>query len=507
MHGSAPTDGRGPDPHGEREGDLLDTAAAGPAAIRGSLLRAAGYLAAAVVSLISVSLIIRQLGVVDFGHYVTVVSLVTLAATLSDAGLATIGIREYAVRPPESRDRLMANLLGLRCVLTVLGVAGAALFALVAGYEDRLVVGTLVGGAGIVLTVLQGTYAVPLTAMLRLGTVTGLDFARQVLFTAITVPVVFAGGTLLAFLAVPIPVGIAILILTLRQIPDSMPLRPRLDIDECRAMLRTIVPIAAAVAVGAIYFRMSLILMSLISSEEQTGYFATAYRVLEVVILLPGLIVGAAFPLLARAARDDESRLNYALQRLSEAMIIVGVWVAMSVVLGAAFAIEVLAGGSADPAVAVLQLQGIAIALSFVANVWSFGLLSLARYRAVLAITSTGVLTVTVLTLALEPSLHAQGAALAIVAGDSVQALLAFVVLRRSVANSRFPVALTVRVGSACALGFAVLLIPGLSSFTRTIVATVVYFGALLAVGAIPEELAQAFRERFSRRARTAAGS
>ena len=76
-------------------------------------------------------------------------------------------------------------------------------------------------------------------------------------------------------------------------------------------MLRTVVPIAVAVAVGAIYFRMSLILMPLISSDEQTGYFATAYRVLEVIVLLPGLIVGSAFPVLARAARDDESRLSY----------------------------------------------------------------------------------------------------------------------------------------------------------------------------------------------------
>ena len=487
--------------------DVLDTPAAGPAAIRGSLIRAAGYLGAAVVSLISVSLMIRHIGIVDFGHYVTVVSLVTLAATLSDAGLTTIGIREYAVRHGESRDRLMANLLGLRCLLTVLGVGGAALFGIIAGYDDRLVLGTLVAGAGVLVAVLQGTYAVPLTAMLRLGTVTVLDFARQVLFTAVTVAVVLAGGTLVMFLAIPIPVGIVILILTLYRIPGAMPLRPRLDFDECRDLLRTIVPIALAVAVGAIYFRMSLILMSLISSEEQTGYFATAYRVLEVIILLPGLIVGAAFPILARAARDDEGRLNYGLRRLTEAMIIAGAWVGMAVVLGAGFAIEVLAGGGADPSVPVLQLQGIAIAASFVANAWSFGMLSLASYRAVLAITSTGVLTVSALTLALEPSLHAQGAALAIVGGEGVQALLAFVVLRRRIAGFRFPVALTLRVAAACALGFSTLLVDGLDPFARTVIATVVYFAALFAVGAIPEELAHALRERFSRRARTEGGS
>ena len=91
-------------------------------------------------------------------------------------------------------------------------------------------------------------------------------------------------------------------------------------------------------------------------------------------------------------------------------MIIVGAWVAMCVVLGAAFAIGLLAGGDADPPVAVLQLQGIAIAISFVANVWSFGLLvARAPRRGAghhLVGRADGEAAPTVL---LEPLLHAQG--------------------------------------------------------------------------------------------------
>ena len=479
--------------------DLLDTAAAGPAAIRGSLIRTAGYLGTAAVSLISISLLIRHIGQVEFGHYVVVVSLVALAATLSDAGLTTIGIREYAARPPASREVLMANLLGLRCVLTTIGVAGAMLFGAIAGYDTRLIEGTLIAGAGIVLVVLQGTYAVPLTAGLHLGKLTALDFGRQVLITGLTVAGVVAGGTLLVFLALPIPVGLLVIVLTMRMVRGSMPLVPRLDLGECRELMRAIVPIALAVAIAAIYFRVSLILMSLIASTLQTGYFATAYRVLEVIIQLPGLIVGAAFPILARAARDDADRLRYGIQRLAEAMVIVGAFVAMSVVLGAAFAVEVLAGGAAGPTVPVLQLQGIAIAVSFVTTAWSFGLLSIARYRSLLAITATGVATVFTLTLVLEPIFEAQGTALAIVAADTVQSLLAFLVLRRHVPGLHFPVGLCLRVAAAGGLGFATLLVGELTSFTRTVIAAVVYSGALLALGAIPEELAHAFRERFAR--------
>lgn len=498
MHGPAPTEPPGQVP-GVFPQDLLDTPAAGPAAIRGSLIRAGGYVASAIVSLLSVSLLIRHIGVVDFGHYVTVVSLVTLAATLSDAGLTTLAIREYTVREPSQRDRLMANLLGLRLVLTVIGVLGAAAFATVAGYETRLVIGTLVAGAGILLVVVQGTYAVPLTSMLRLGSVTALDLARQIATTALTVALVIAGGTLLGFLALPIPVGFAVLIVTQWLVRGQMPMTPRADLDEWRALLKSIVPIALAVTVAAIYFRVTIIVMSLVASEQQTGYYASAYRVLEVVVLLPGLIVGSVFPVLARAARDDTSRLTYAVQRLSEVMMIGGGWIALSVVLGADFAIEVLAGGASDPSVPVLQIQGIAIGVVFVATAWSFGMLSLGLYGAVLRITTVGLAIVITLTLVLVPHLEAQGAAIAIVVGDTTQTLLSFLVLRRSGARIRFPTGTWLRVMMACGLGLLTALVPGLSSLARTLIGTVIYFATILALRGMPDELMHALRDRRAR--------
>src|SRR5688572_33282559 len=82
-------------PQGE---DLLDTPLAGPAAIRGGVVRAAGYLVGVVLSVGSAALLFRHLGVADAGRYVTVLSLVTIAGGLSDLGLTAIAIRELAVR-------------------------------------------------------------------------------------------------------------------------------------------------------------------------------------------------------------------------------------------------------------------------------------------------------------------------------------------------------------------------------------------------------------------------
>src|SRR5437588_891691 len=151
--------------------DLLDTSAAGPAAIRGSVLRVSAYAAGVLLSVGSASLLVRHLGVVDFGHYATVMSLITVCAGVTDLGITAIGVRDYSTRTGPERDRVLRNLLGVRLAAPSAGVAGATLFALAAGYERTLVIGTVLAGIGMTVQATQAFYATSLLAQLRLGAV------------------------------------------------------------------------------------------------------------------------------------------------------------------------------------------------------------------------------------------------------------------------------------------------------------------------------------------------
>src|SRR5947209_13108932 len=276
------------------------------------------------ISVVSVSLLIRHLGVVDYGRYVTVISLVTIVQGFTDAGLVQIGVREFAIRRGGDRKRLMRNLLGVRLLLTSVGVALVTGFAAAVGYGGTLVLGTLLAGAGLVITVAQGTLAVPLAPELRLGWVSLMELLRQALTVAAVIACVALGSRLLTFLAIPIPIGIVVLAATMLVVRGTMPMRPSFHLDEWLPLIRSVLPFAAAVAIGAMYLRVTVIVMSLIATKTQTGYYATSYRVLEVLIAVPPMLVGSALPVLARAARDDRERLEYILQRLFQTTLIVG---------------------------------------------------------------------------------------------------------------------------------------------------------------------------------------
>jgi len=478
------------------EPDLLDVPEAGPTAIRGSLLRTIGYVAGVLLSLVAVPLLFSHLGDRDYGRYVDVIALVTIVQGITDVGLGQIGVREFATRPPGSRERLMRNLLGVRVSLTSLGIVFAAAFALAAGYGHAAVIGTLTAGAGMVLAVAQGTFAVPLAARLQLGWVTTLDFARQVLSVAGIVLLVLVGAGLLPFLIISVPVGLVVLGGTLLLVRRTMPLLPTFDRDEWSLLIRSVLPFATAMVIGTLYLRITVVLASVLASRTQNGYYAIVFTVVSVLIAIPALTVGSTLPILARAARDDHVRLDYVLQRLVEVTLIAGVGIAVPLIAGAGFVVSVLTSGTARPAAGVLQIAAIAVVTQFVGASWQYGLLALHRYRSMLVISAAGLAVSVCLTLILVPSLQARGAAIAFVAGELAVAGFAFGALRVAQPTLKFDLRVPLCVLFAAGLALCVLLVPRLSSLPAAVIASVLYAGMLLCTRAIPRELTDALLRR-----------
>src|SRR6476660_9396391 len=103
--------------------DLLDSPEAGAAAIRGGALRLAGYGGGVLFALASIPLLVRHLGVVDFGRYTLCVSIIAMVQGLTEGGLQAIGVREYSVLSAADRDLMMRRLLALRVLATLTGIA------------------------------------------------------------------------------------------------------------------------------------------------------------------------------------------------------------------------------------------------------------------------------------------------------------------------------------------------------------------------------------------------
>ena len=478
--------------------DLVGSPAAGPAALRGSAMRAGGYAATVGLSLVSAPLLIRHLGIAAFGRYTTVIALVTIVGGLSDAGLVNIALREWATRTGEDRAIVMRSLLGLRLELSAAGVAIGVAFGLVAGYSWTLVVGTLIAGVGMVLQSTANLLTVALQGELRFGWASIIDISRQAVAVVLILALVLAGAGLLPFFAVTIPAGLVTLGFTAVLVRGRMPLSPRLRGGDRWPLIRDTLPYAAAIAVNTIYFRVTIIVMSLVASAQQTGYFATSFRVIEVLIGIPALAIGTAFPILSRAAREDTERFGYATERILELALIAGTGLVLVVVLSAPFVIEVLAGPSGAPAAPVLQIQGLALLATFIAYATGYPLLSLRRHGALLIANGGALAANIVMTIVLVPVDGARGAAIAAVVAESALAIGQLTLLLGS-HRVRFPFAALRAVAIAGLAGAAPLLASGVAPLVRTAAGLAIFVAALALQRRLPPELAHAFQRRHPR--------
>jgi O-antigen/teichoic acid export membrane protein len=230
-------------------------------------------------------------------------------------------------------------------------------------------------------------------------------------------------------------------------------------------------------------------LVSALASATQLGYYSASFRVIEVLMPLPALLVGSAFPIFVHAARADHDRLAYALGRVFEVSLIVGVWVAVAIAVGAPLAIGVIGGAHFKPAAPILAVQGVSLGALFLSAVWAYALLSLGSYRQILAISVSVLVLNVALVAVLVPVDGARGAAIGTACAELVSALVqASAVIRRR-PRLRPSARVVPRVALAAAAGLAPLLLSGVPTVAQLALSTVLFGVVLLATRALPREL------------------
>jgi O-antigen/teichoic acid export membrane protein len=456
-------------------------------------VRSLGFAAGRLLTLLSAPFLLRHLGVVGFGGFAAVQSMIGIAAVASEGGLTAVGVREYSVRAESGRAALMRAVLALRLGLSLIGALAAVTLAVVAGYSAALVAGAALAGVGLVLQLLQQGLTVPLAAELRFGAIAALDFLRQALTASAVVALVVVGASVTAFLALSIPVGIAVGVVTLFMLRSHLILRGQTGRAELSDIAREAFAVAGATILASLFYRLSVVLTSVLSTEQETGYFAASQRVIEMLLPFVSLVNSATFPVLSRAAHTAAARLAGGLQQVFDVNVVLGGWTGLVLLLGAEPIIFFLGGSEFEGAVPALRILSVAIAASFLAAAWGTALIALRAQRALFWATAAGVGLGVSLTLALAPAEGAQGAALAVMIGESVRALATGVALVRVRPELRPRLAVIPKLLAALALAGLVGL-TGINAVVVCIIASGIYFGVLALTGALPSEVWGAFR-------------
>jgi O-antigen/teichoic acid export membrane protein len=469
---------------------VLDSRRAGRRFLRGSSMRLVAFAAGLAAGLGSTPLVVHHLGPTAWGEYGAVAALMFIVAAITEGGLGQMGVRELSIGEPADHRRFMAELLGLRIALTLAGALLALAFSLAAGYTTTVVEGTAIAGAGMLLTNVAGTLALPLSAELRLGWMAVLDFLPQLVIALTMIALVLAGAHLLPFYTASVAAGTASVLVAAAAVRGQVSL-PSFKPRGWRRLLAQTLIYAAATATASMYFRIVLVATSVLSSRPQTGYFSLAFRILELTAVVPWLLASSAFPILLRSAWNDHERLRYAIDRLLRGALILGGWFSLCLVIGAPFVIHVLSLGSGRfaPSVPVLRILAPAIPATFVLATLAFALLSLQLFRGLLIANGLIIGLAILLSWLLVPQLGAEGAALVSLTLELVLMCSYGYILGRSYPDLRPALAGFWRIAVSLGVSFAVGAILLAHPVLGALAGSATFACTLLALRAIPAEL------------------
>ncbi len=190
-------------------------------------------------------------------------------------------------------------------------------------------------------------------------------------------------------------------------------------------------PVAVATTLGVIYLRVLVVLMSLVSgNEDEIGYYVTSTRIVELFIGLPFLLISVSLPVMTVAARDNE-RSTTSRPRTTE-VVALGTLLVLVLAIAAEPLVVLLGGEEYRPAASVLRIQSLVLVPVFLAAAWTPTLLGMGRVKVLVAASAIGIAILIVAGLVLIPEFEADGAAAAAVAGDAAVCITTYAPARRA---------------------------------------------------------------------------
>jgi O-antigen/teichoic acid export membrane protein len=394
-------------------------------------------MSAASAGLLLVLLVVasRMLGEVDYGKFSFALGLGTIFETLMDFGLHQVAIRAVA-RDRSSAQRIFRNSLGLKVVWALGALALLAVTATVLRNQADVRLACYLVGGSLVLRSYMLTIRGVLQGLERFGwdSVVVITDRLLLLIAGVAALLMDTGlrGLAMAFVVSRALALVLAAVLASRQIG---PVGISIEREVWKELQWTAVPLGLFLVVINLYSRIDIVMLGVWRTDVETGLYQNAYSVYEGLTYLPSVIAAVLSPRLSNLFVTD--RRKHRLLALGGVALSAGLALVVGVVVFAvAQPLVVLLFGERFAASAG-PLRILSAGLSLVYAIWILHAIAISMNREGLLLFTgvVGLVAKVALNAWLIPAHGPSGAAVAVIAGESVSAaVLVYGLVRRDAA-------------------------------------------------------------------------
>lgn len=400
------------------------------------------------ISLVTVTVLFRFLGVEGVGKYTTAFAFVAFFSVFSDFGLGWTVLRELSVN--DDKDKVFRNILTFKILVAFVVHASAIGIVYLFNYPQDVKVAVGVLSVSWFFQSVNSTVVSVFIQNFKLNISVSAEVAGRVLILVLIYLLSKTNASLGLVMATYFFGNLLNLLINLFFVRKYITLGLAYDKKYWIHVMRQAFPIGITIVFGYIYYKIDSIMLSVMKGMTDVGIYGTPYKLLEVLQNFPALFLGASFPLITRYLTQKDPRAESAFQKQFDFLIIMAVPIVILSFMLAGPIINFIAGSRGEEfltastvslfgytmtSVTCLRILIFSVGLSFVTNLYSFSIVSMGKQRKMVWPTIGLAAFNVLLNLALIPRMSYIGASFATLATEII---LLTVVYKISHQNLKF---------------------------------------------------------------------
>jgi O-antigen/teichoic acid export membrane protein len=376
----------------------------------------------------------------EYGDFAVLIAIVAITAAVADGGITRLLTRDVA-RRDRGREALVRGLMTLRTLWVAAVVIGLIFLILLGALPLRhggALVGALVAVAAISEAGAAGMEAASLGGEVPRRVAIGQFLGAGILLATLAVLVTTRASVASAIAGIAIASSVR-LAWNLGGWWPALRRAPRgPNLGTARQWIREAVPFLLLAMLGAIYYRLDVVILHALRGATEAASYAAAYRVLDAAIVLGGVVVSALVPRLSQLGVSEPERLWSLWLRWVRILSLVSLVPTLAVVAGAVPLADLLFGERyRAPAGSDLRLLAPSIAFVLLHSLNAAFLFALDRQRALVRLSLVNVGVNIALTATLAQLAASTGAAVATTLSSIFTFVYFVFIVRRAVAPER----------------------------------------------------------------------
>lgn len=468
---------------------------------KNTFIQAFGRTVGTVLGLVTLSLMTHYLGATGYGAFTTVTSFLQFFGILVDFGLSLTTVAMLSEASAHSgggphagwdRDRVTSNIFTLRVLSAAVFFALAPLVVLLLPYAPDIKSGVRVAAFSFFFLAVNQVLTSVLQKELRMARAASAEvLGRFGLLAGVWTVSHYGLGLGWMFAALSLGNGLTVLWnwLLVRKLVD---VSWRFDWPIWRKIVEHSWPIALSITFNLVYLKGDVIVLSLTRSQAEVGLYGAAYKILDVLTVIPIMFMGLVLPLLVRA-RSEGSDMEFKriLQRAFDFMAVLSLpFVAGTLVVGAP--LMRMFGEDFASSGPLLQILILAAAAVFFGSMFGHAVIAVRKQRTMIWGYAVDAVLATILYVVMIPKYGPTSAAWVTVVAEIFIALATYAVVRRATGFvPRFNIALRAA-AAAGGMALIVAVLPQMQVLLRVLFGIVGYCVLAVLLKAVsPETIKQ----------------